>query len=288
MNRERRQNRRASGFTLIEVAISLVITGLILMTVMELFVYMLRTTMAANSTMFASSDSNKAMNHIIERAREARWLALPDDASPVFTPPPLTLCQEQSGGACQSSDFETTYGGNVDTGVEIVFPAGSTTPNPVYTACSADTTNTPCVVLGSGSGTAVPVYNRDTDGVNLYIYRANSNGSPNPSTGTCLWEAGTDNGVQVNQALMSSVAAAPNAIQFQRPATGAFQISGYEMDVKIVSGYYSPISGSTTNESTNGNIATTLTGKCVLLRDCELDSTPHAGTGSAGTHWSSN
>jgi len=290
MTKTRHATHRKSGFTLIEAAIAIGIMALIFVTVMDLFVTMARTTVAANSTMFASADANRSMNHVIERMREARWFALPDDVNPVFSPPPTSLCVEQSGSPCQASDFETTYGGyNVDTGLEVVFPSGSVNPNPVYSACSSDATNAPCVTLASGNATSVPTYSRDTDGTDLYIYRANSNGTPNPSTGICLWEAGTDNGIAVNKSLMSSVATAPNAIQFQRPNTNTFQVAGYEVDVKIVSGYYSPISGTDTNESTNGNTTTTLTGKCVLLRDCELDSTPHIGSGgSAGTKWSAD
>lgn len=253
-----------SGFTIIEVSIALVLVSLIMLCVMSLFEAMGTTVVSSTATMFANADSSKAMQHIIGDAREASTVALPDDASTTFAP----------FGNTQFTNFETTFSGsNVDTGIEITYPAGATAPT---------------VALSSGTKT-IAIYNRQVCGALLFIYRADPNGTPDPAAGSCLWEYGVDNGNQVNQALISSIAMVPNAVQFSRPLLEN-TIQTYAVEIKIISGYYSPTYGTNTNESTNGQVATTLTGKCVLLRDqytgTNPQNVPTSPTNSTGPHWS--
>ena len=48
----------------------------------------------------------------------------------------------------------------------------------------------------------------------------------------------------------------------------------YQAEVKIISGYYSPINGTQTNEEGNGSNSSQLTGKCVYMRDHLTDAAP--------------
>lgn len=250
---------------MVEVMISLIMVTLILLCVMGMFEAMGVATVSSTATEYAGADANEAMQHIISDAREAEEIGLPDDNDTAFVP--------FNGYAL--TNFETTYeGNNVDTGIELIAPAGGTSPT-VYNA--------------SGASDTIPIYDRTTTGNPLYIYRSDSNGTPDPSAGTCLWLYGTDSGISVNQALITSVSTAPNAIEFARPILQG-TVQTYDIEIKLISGYYSPTYGSNTNESTNGKLVTALTGKCVLLRDQYTGANPQASptstTNSSGPHWS--
>ena len=55
-------------------------------------------------------------------------------------------------------------------------------------------------------------------------------------------------------------------MQFIRPLLGASP-APYQVQIKIISGYYSAINGTQTNEAGDGSQVSQLSGKCALMRN---------------------
>lgn len=230
--------------------------GLILVCVMGMFILISRNSIASQSLSEASIDSARATALIINGIRTSGVISLPGDQD----------FQCQSGYTAQS--YQTTYQSSpVYAAITLWFPAAGSS------------------IKFPGASSSYSVMNRTNVGNSILFYRSDSQGKPAPSSGTCLWAYGSMNGAAYNQAIITSVASAANAVQFVRPNVSFSS----EIAIKIVSSYYSPIHNASSDEATNGQLSTTLTGKCVMSRDV------YTGTNSAisqsttgmvsGGHW---
>ncbi len=272
--------RRQQGFTLVEAMVALGIMMVLMLGTMDLFIGSLRLASRSTAEVFASQDAARSLRHIIDDTREALWFALPDanDANDLSNSGTLYFTEELATVTGMSSyttanfiSHDSTSSNFCDTGMFIAFPAADSSEGVILTSSATQSLST--------ASNKYNLYNRTSPfGSYLFLYRANSNGTPNALTGTCLWEVGTDNGATVNQAIITSVNSSWDAIQFLRPwnttnNTGTPNIP-YEAEIKITSGYFSIINGVQTNESTGGadKNTTQLVGKCIAMRNFELTS----------------
>ncbi len=246
---KRQQGRARRGFTLVEVIVGGSLTLLLFLGAVDLYVASAQITVQSGAACYATTDAANAVQHIARDVEEAHWLALPEDAW--WTSP---------GGQAPGA-FQTTAGGSLlDTGVELVSPASGS----------------PSVAGGNGSLLMPPAYDRSATSSPasvLWIYRANSDGTPNAASGGYLWLSGAELGQPVGRALLASLSpASAGAVQFQRPAdsSGAQQFP-YQLEVRLVSAYYSSLRGTQTSEMTAGSQQVPVIGKCVLSRDHELN-----------------
>ena len=76
--------------------------------------------------------------------------------------------------------------------------------------------------------------------------------------------------------LCKTLSLSPNAVQFVRP-TYAGVPEPNQVEIKIISGYYSPINGQQTNEEGNGASSSQFVGKCVYMRDHQPGATAAGG-----------
>ena len=240
-NPQKNDMRRAQGFTLVEIMIGMGVFSLLMLGVMSLFITMLRLCASVNGASSSSLDAAKAIQLVTDDLREARSFQLMDGGSYG-----TTYDSFNSSGVCMAV-----------TGVHIIMPAQNTGASVRLTSGGAAQQLT--------GGTSL--WDVKTDGVSLNYYRSNPDGTPNPTTGTCLWETGIDQGASVNRAIIKSVAPSLDAVQFIQPymPDGVTPIAN-EVKVKITSAYYDPIHGYVSSDAANGNV-TQLTGECVYLRD---------------------
>ncbi|BDI32333.1 hypothetical protein CCAX7_43840 [Capsulimonas corticalis] len=232
---------KSRGFTLVEIMIGMGVFSLLMLGVMSLFITMLRLCASVNGASSSSLDAARGIQSVSDDLREARSFALMD------------------GGTYGTTYDAVDSTGNyvAVTGIHIVMPAANSSTSVKLTSGGS------AQALTGGTS----LWDVKNDGVSLNYYRSNTNGTPNPNTGTCLWENGIDQGQAVNRAIIKSVAPLPNAVQFIQPymPDGVTPIAN-EVKIKIVSSYYDPIHGYTSSDAANGNV-TQLTGECVYLRD---------------------
>jgi len=235
------------AFTLIEASVSLGLVSLMFLGVIILFVTASGIAIRSNAQVSAANSVGRAMERVIGDTREAYTFALPDDASG-FTPP-LSYA---------ASQFETTYNSaSIDTGIEITFA-----PMAAITVLNT-AGNTLSVTPGPYSGTGVN---------NLWVYRADSNGTPDAAAGQYLWAYGSEEGQSVNNAIVrlcdtaTNAAALPNAVQIVRVMnTGSPPAPiPYQVEFRLISSYYGYVNGSQSSESSG---TTMLTGKVALVRN---------------------
>jgi len=288
-NRPTSSRRRIRAFTLVETMISLVIMGFLMIGAMDMYINALRMASRSTAEVFASQDAAVAMRNVEDQVRESLWLSLPDDTQTDTNG--KSYFTEQISGA--TAIFPSLSGTSTSNFI-------STDPTHTYTADSAmflaapALNNAPTFVTslsGNLNGSLLAhdpynMYNRIggfSGGV--MVYRANSNGTPNPTGGTCLWELSSGANPTTNRALVTSLDPNSwNAVQFDRPLNGTTAFD-WEVEIKITSSYYSAINGVQTNEATNGTSTTQLVGRCVAMRDHAPGSDshkPNAGTTSTG------
>lgn len=249
--------RRQRGLTLLEVIVGTALTLLLLFGALDVYVAGAQLSLHTASSCYAVTDGADAVQHIVRDAEEARWLALPG-----------TTGWSSPAGAPVSAFQTTDSGSTLSTGVELMPPA------------------TAAVSVQNGSGAALSVsptpYNRDQDAAPpspLWIYRADSGGTPDAAAGTYVWLYGTEHGQPVNKALVSSLSpTTANAVQFSRPTSAAFQALPYQLQISLVSTYYSPLRQAQTSEINSTAQEERVAGKCALLRDHErnLDHEPNS------------
>jgi hypothetical protein len=197
--------------------------------------------------------------------------------------------------------FNTTFGTEtINTGLQLKSPPALSGPANGYTAA-----NGALIQVQNASGSiAIPSqpYESTAGGSPkaVLVYRGDPDGTPDadPSTstvvkaGTYLWQylIPADQTFALNVAggnpiaICKSVSTAPNAVQFVRPVYGTAPATPqkWQVEIKIISGYYSPINGTQTMEGGNG--VSQLSGKCVYMRDHDTKGAPP----SAGTQSSNN
>ncbi len=255
---------RQAGFTLLETMLALSLMSLIFLGVTTLFLNAARIGMTTDSQVRASQDGANTVQSVIEKTREAYSLTLPTEGG--FSPP----------ATYTASQFSTTDSGEtIETALQLTLP-GTLLPATVgYTNTSYTNIN---VYNAAGTQVALTPYDRNSPNAHITFYRSNTLGVPAPANGTCLWEYSTDaviGGVTgINRAICKSVDAnTANAVQFVRPTTSTTTLTN-QVEIKIVTSYYSPINGQQTNEQTGGGNSSQMTGKCVLMRDHGVLSLP--------------
>jgi type II secretory pathway pseudopilin PulG len=298
----RRKPRRRAAFTLFEVLVAMPLVIMIMLGTMS--IYTLATQLFARTTaqLYTSMDSSNAIQHVIDETREAQSYALPAENTFV-TPTGWT-----------ASQFYTTYNGQtINTGIELNIPPALT---PQAVGYQTGNPSTVSVINSAGTTVSVPslTYANGTSTQRVIIYRgdppaANGIGAPNsnPSgatttaafvawkaaqvnlqskAGTYLWEYNCTTGVDT--VLCKSIAWSPDACQFIRPTTTPGVAGGtpqaFEVEINIVSGYYSPINLMTTNEESNGSEVSNLTGKCVYMRDHQTAASTPTNANTSATN----
>ena len=281
--------RARRGFGLLETLICMSLLSLLFLGAMNLIMSALRSTVRTQAQVYSTGDAANSIQNIIGQLHEASAFALPTSSaanaaeSTWATVGTVPLSQFSTILADGSASGET-----INTAIEIMSPPPMTPKDNGYTASPMPAGLRVLSVAGrtweagaAGSTWApspnAPPYNAMGNGglgkgAVALIYRGDPNGSPNSATGTYLWQYsmpadGTFDLVKYPPtALCKSVSTAPNAVQFVRPTYGGVA-EQHQMEIKIISSYYSPINGQQTNEQGSGASSSSLTGKCVYMRD---------------------
>ncbi len=264
MHDRTRRRRARRGNTLPELMLSLGILTLLLGGAVGVFILMLRLTGSVVGASLSSADASNAVQRITADMREADHFTLLDDAT---------------------HDAVDKNGHTVVTGITITSP----TPyiSPLSTNGSIYYTTGANVSKGPLTGANVPYKIGSPSTATVSFYRADwnqsngANGTPDPTAGNCLWVTGTENGAAITPGpVIKTIAPTADAVQFIVPmqADGVTPIAN-EAEIKIISGQYDPVHGTTSSDSATGG-ATALTGDCVYLRD--HSPTPAAAGGANG------
>lgn len=294
MNAYPLNKRRQRGFGLLEALLCISLMSLLFLGAMTMLLTAGRSVVRTQAQVYSNSDAANAIQNVIGQLREASAFSLPTSnaagqAESNWTP--------LSGTALGT--FSTTLNGEtINTAMEVVTPATLSPQMDGYTASPlpgglrvlAQAPGAYWQTKGGGWA-AAPVSTQTPGGLGVsdsavsLIYRgdpdgtpdADPTGNPNPKAGTYLWQYqipadSTFNLVKYPDhltALCKSVATAPNAVQFVRAyyaPTGQLPEQN-QVEVKIISSYYSPVNGQQTSEETAGATASQLSGKCVYMRD---------------------
>ena len=264
-----RRSRRQRGFGLLETVICISLMSLLFLGAMTLIISATRQTVRTQSQVYATADAANSIQHIIGQLREASAFALPttDAGTAETTWNPM--------GGTSLTQFSTTLNGEtINTAIQVITPP-----------------TLPLQVLSTKGGATWPVasFNAQASGgisssSVFLIYRGDPDGTPDPDptgnadpkAGTYLWQytlpspGGAFNpAVYPPTAICKSVSTAPNAVQFVRPfyANAGGKPEQNQVEIKIISSYYSPINGRQTSEEGSGASSSQLSGKCVFMRD---------------------
>ena len=267
------KRKRQVGFTMVEALLSISLMGLLGSGAVSLFLAATRLSLKAGAQTSAGLEAANALQYVIEQTREAQSFALPNELT-------------GSGGAFivpggrSAADFQTTLTSTIDgvTSTENIYAAMELALPPGQTVTVKDTSGSDKAVADSSGNTPIDRTGNSTS--TLLIYRGDPDGTPDPDpTGSAVVNAGTylwlytmpsnnifDIVAHPPRALCKSIAVSPNAVQFVRPFLNGAE-TPYQVQIKIISGYYSAINGTQTNEATDGSQVSQLSGKCALMRN---------------------
>ena len=281
VSQRRRRIARQSGFTLLEMVIAVSLTSLMVLGAMDLLINSSRATVRTQAQIFATGDAANSIQQVIAQLREASTFTLP--TSSVANTPETGWNTPTGTSAGQFSTTLNTL--PINTAIEITAPIALTpTANNYKPGVQTIQVQN---MAGTGSWPISPYNTQGAGSAVTLIYRGDPDGTPDPDptnntapgAGTYLWQytIPSDNSFNVTThpptALCKSVSSASDAIQFVRPVYNT-QPEQNQVEIKIISGYYSPINGTQTNEETNGASSSQLTGKCVYMRDHATAGTP--------------
>ena len=264
MHPRTRNCRARRGYTLPELMVSVGVLSLLLAGGVAVFLMMLRLSGSVVGASLSSADASNAMQRITGDLRESDHFSLLDDAT---------------------HDAVDKNGNTVVTGITITFPTPYVSPlspnGKIYYTTGAGVSKGPLI------GVDVPYNVGNPSTTTVTFYRANwqqpngANGTPNPTSGNCLWVTGVENGVALTPGpVIKTIAPTADAVQFIQPyQPDGVTLIANEAEIKIVSSQYDPIHGTTTSETTLGG-TTALTGDCVYLRD--HNPTPPTSGGANG------
>jgi prepilin-type N-terminal cleavage/methylation domain-containing protein len=274
------QRRQQRGFGLLESLIAISIMALLFLGAMTLLISTSRTAVRTQAQVYAVADSANSIQNVIGQLREASGFTLPTSN----TANTAETGWIQPSGIAQNQFWTTLNGATINTAIEISAPPLLTPAGNGYTATVSaiqvlSTTGGTWASNGanwsappfdvSGTGTAVTlIYRGDPDGTP----DADPTNNPNVGAGTYLWQYTLPANNSFNLTaypptiLCKSVGTAPNAVQFVRPSYG-LNTDPSQLEVKVISSYYSPINGQQTSEEGNGASSSQLVGKCVYMRD---------------------
>ncbi len=281
--------RRARGFTLVEVMVTLPLVALLLIGAFNLFLMSLRLGSKTAAQLVATQDAANAIQQVVEVGREAYTISLLGSG---LTPP--------AGDPYPDSDFAATLNGQtINAGIYVTMPAalaptdvsgsygGSSWKFITVQDCRSSPlppTQSNAPMPGTPYNFSAPTPAELAAQAQLLIYRADKDGTPDAAAGGCLWERPLPVSADApGFALCRTVATGtPNAVQFVQPLGTANQI-----EVKVVSGAYSAINGVQTDEQGNGSYTSQLDGKCILMRD-HIPIPANGGTTPTGTAHTTN
>ena len=275
-----RGQRNQGGFTLLEMLIAVSLMALLFLGAMNLVIDSSRTTVRTQAQIFATGDAANSIQTVISQIRQAQGFCLPTSQTAGagedgwVTPTGTTLAQ-----------FSTTLNGStVNTAVEITTPPSLTPAENNYKAgissIQVQLSSGSAVSLDGTGRTSAPYDSQIAGTAVSLIYRGDPDGTPDPDpTGSAVKNAGTylwqytmpaDNSFNLVQypptVLCKSVSTASNSVQFVRPSYASVPEPN-QLEIKIISGYFSPINGTQTNEEGNGTTSSQIVGKCVYMRD---------------------
>ena len=299
-HRRRQSLKNQRGLGLLETMICISIMALLFLGAMTLILSASRSTARTQAQVYSNSDAANAIQNIIGQLREASAFSLPTSNAAG-----VAESNWNSMNSTPLGQFSTTLNGEtINTAMEIVTPPTLTPTANGYTA------NVPALLVRSQSGgawqagganwPAAPSSVQIAGGVGiagssvLLIYRGDPNTTPDAAAGTYLWQYTLPSDSSFNPAkypptaLCKSVSTAPNAVQFVRPyyaATGQIP-EQTQVEIKIISSYFSPINGQQTSEEGNGASSSQLSGKSVYMRDHCTAST--ANTTNSGVRTGNN
>ncbi len=288
ISQKRRRASRQSGFTLLEMLLAVSLSSLLILGAMDLLIASSRATVRTQAQVYATGDAANSIQQVIALVREASAFTLPTSGvqntaeAGWNTPTGTTL-----------GLFSTTLNTvPINTAIEI------TAPPTLIPADNGYRANVKTIqvqnVAGANYWSITPYNTQGTGTAVTLIYRGDPDGTPDPDpTGSTVTGAGTylwnyavplDNSFTLDiadpnpllrnpVALCKSISTAPDAVQFVRPVYNTQPVQN-QVEVKIISGYYSPINGTQTNEEGNGASSSQLTGKCVYMRDHNTSGTP--------------
>ena len=299
MNASFRQRRPRSfgqrGFGLLEALLCVSLMSLLFLGAMTMLLTAGRGVVRTQSQVYSNGDAANAIQNVIGQMREASAFSLPTStaagqAENNWTP---------LSGVSLSQLSTTLNGETINTAIQVVTPGTLTPKMDGYTASPlpaglrvlAQTPGGYWQASTGGGWAAAPVSTQTLGGLGVngsavyLIYRGDPDGTPdpdplaagnpNPKAGTYLWQyLVPSNDASFNlakypanlTALCKSVATASNAVQFVRPSYGTVAQPN-QVEIKVISSYYSPINGRQTSEETAGATASQLNGKCVFMRD---------------------
>lgn len=288
------RKRRQRGFGLLEALLCISLMSLLFLGSMTMLMTAGRGVVRTQSQVYSNGDAANAIQNIIGQLREASAFSLPTStaagqAENNWTPLSGVLL----------SQFSTTLNGEtINTAIQVVTPGTLTpqmdgytaSPQPAGLRVLAQAPGGYWQASTGGGWAATPVSTQTLGGLGVngsavyLIYRGDPDGTPdpdplaagnpNPQAGTYLWQYQVPADSTFNTVkyaanltiLCKSVATASNAVQFVRPSYGTVAQPN-QMEIKVISSYYSPINGQQTSEETAGATASQLNGKCVFMRD---------------------
>ncbi len=208
-----------------------------------LLVMLLRMCNNLTAGTMSAIDASLAIGRVAQNVRQAQKFDL--------------MIPEEGYGTTYYAPNPSSTSNIVVTGVRIYAPSAASSTIIAVGGTSGN------VTLAGTSALANP---KET-GATLDFYRSDTSGNPAPTTGTCLWMKGTENGLAVNRALVKTVAPAWNAVQFVQPymADGTTPLPN-AVTIKLTCAYYSRINGSVSSDSGKGGV-TQVTGECIYLRN---------------------
>ena len=290
---------------LVETVLCVLLLSLMFLGAMDLIMSAGRTTVRTQSQVYANADAANALQAVIIQLRDASGFALPTSAAANQTETDWTPLNGVNtalfstvstlGGAAETINTaieivsptsltpaqngyttlvpQPNGGMGLPAGIRVVSQAGG--PNGYWEANSGSwTVGTPtnAQIAGSLASGVVLIYRGDPDGTP----DADPTNPPNakPKAGTYLWQYSVPSDSTFNLAahaknmkvLCKSVAPVSNAVQFVRPVYGAV-VEKDQVEVKIISSYYSPTNGRQTTEEGDGTTTSQLTGKCVYMHN---------------------
>jgi len=292
-NLPRPSQRRQRGFGLLEAMLCLSLMALLFLGAMTLILSASRGTVRTQAQVYSTGDAANSIQAVIGQLREASAFSLPTSGTAG-----VAEATWNPMGTTPLTQFSTILNGEtINTAIQVISPPVMTPAAIGYTAFVPklrvlstggggsfwEVTPYNVQVPGSVAASAVTlIYRGDPDGTP----DADPTGNPKPQAGTYLWQYALPADSSFNPALhpptalCKSVSTAPNAVQFVRPYYVAEGVPEQnELEVKIISSFYSPINGQQTSEEGTGASSSQLTGKCVFMRDhCTVSIVTDSGT----------
>ncbi|MGI4789839.1 MAG: type II secretion system protein [Janthinobacterium lividum] len=276
-----RRLHRQRGFGLLESLICVSLMALLFLGAMTMILSATRGTVRTQAQVYSTGDAANAIQNVIGHLRESSGFALPttDTAGASESG---TFPWTMPSGYTQGQFYTTLNGETINTAVEVTAPLTMTPSMNGYTASvpslrvlsttggywAASTPSSPQANWPVAPYNVQLAGSFSTSTVSI-IYRGDANYMPDAAAGTYLWLYSLPSSTVPQSypvALCKSVSTAPNAIQFVRPVYSGVAEQN-QLEVKVISSYYSPINGQQTSEEGTGASSSQLTGKCVFMRD---------------------